>query len=90
MLRVPHLPISSFLPSADVVPPWFTSNISIDDNGDRKADYTLLDMNPVTGIFEVSPRLHLSVGREWSLSGMCAGVSLSLPSFAVWCVFVFV
>ncbi|KAK8406870.1 hypothetical protein O3P69_007431 [Scylla paramamosain] len=37
---------------ADVVPPWFTSNISIDEHGDRKADYTLLDMNSLTGIFE--------------------------------------
>ncbi|MPC82825.1 hypothetical protein E2C01_077511 [Portunus trituberculatus] len=41
------------LPAADVVPPWFTSNISIDEHGDRKADYTLLDMNSFTGIFEM-------------------------------------
>ncbi|KAK8741206.1 hypothetical protein OTU49_002557, partial [Cherax quadricarinatus] len=37
---------------SNVVPPWFTGNISIDARGDRKADYSLLDMNPVTGIFE--------------------------------------
>ncbi|KAL3886487.1 hypothetical protein ACJMK2_026472, partial [Sinanodonta woodiana] len=30
-----------------------TGNVSIDDNGDRSADYSLLDMNPSTGIFEV-------------------------------------
>ncbi|CAL4095533.1 unnamed protein product, partial [Meganyctiphanes norvegica] len=30
-----------------------TGNISIDDNGDRKADYSLLDMDPLTGYFKV-------------------------------------
>ncbi|XP_052786457.1 atrial natriuretic peptide receptor 1-like isoform X2 [Mya arenaria] len=30
-----------------------TGNVSIDDNGDRNADYSLLDMDPVTGEFEV-------------------------------------
>lgn len=29
-----------------------TGNLSIDENGDRNADYSLLDMNPDTGIFE--------------------------------------
>lgn len=33
-----------------------TGNLSIDDNGDRNADYSLLDMNPHTGYFEVSSR----------------------------------
>uniref|UniRef100_A0A5K3FFW0 guanylate cyclase n=1 Tax=Mesocestoides corti TaxID=53468 RepID=A0A5K3FFW0_MESCO len=28
-------------------------NVSVDDNGDRNADYSLLDMNPETGDFEV-------------------------------------
>ncbi|XP_066977790.1 atrial natriuretic peptide receptor 1-like [Macrobrachium rosenbergii] len=37
---------------ANVGPPWFTGNISIDARGDRKADYELLDMNPQTAIFE--------------------------------------
>ena len=31
-----------------------TGNVSIDDNGDRNADYSLLDMDPDTGEFEVS------------------------------------
>ncbi|XP_052264971.1 atrial natriuretic peptide receptor 1-like isoform X4 [Dreissena polymorpha] len=30
-----------------------TGNVSIDDNGDRNADYSLLDMDPVSGEFEV-------------------------------------
>ncbi|XP_053387549.1 atrial natriuretic peptide receptor 1-like isoform X2 [Mercenaria mercenaria] len=30
-----------------------TGNVSIDDNGDRNADYSLLDMDPETGEFEV-------------------------------------
>ncbi|XP_076366606.1 atrial natriuretic peptide receptor 1-like isoform X3 [Tachypleus tridentatus] len=30
-----------------------TGNVSIDENGDRKADYSLLDMDPRTGIFQV-------------------------------------
>ncbi|XP_064112052.1 atrial natriuretic peptide receptor 1-like [Macrobrachium nipponense] len=37
---------------ANVGPPWFTGNISIDARGDRKADYELLDMNSQTAIFE--------------------------------------
>ena len=38
---------------------WFnvisgiTGNVSINDNGDRDADYALLDMDPETGIFQV-------------------------------------
>ena len=31
-----------------------TGTVSIDDNGDRNADYSLLDMNPITHKFEVS------------------------------------
>ena len=31
-----------------------TGNVSIDDNGDRNADYSLLDMDPDTGEFEVT------------------------------------
>jgi len=34
-----------------------TGLVSIDANGDRNADYSLLDMNPNTGEFEV---LHLT------------------------------
>ncbi|OXA44047.1 Atrial natriuretic peptide receptor 1 [Folsomia candida] len=30
-----------------------TGNVSIDENGDRNADYSLLDMDPVTGAFHV-------------------------------------
>jgi atrial natriuretic peptide receptor A len=39
---------------------WFfsekgiTGTVSIDSNGDRNADYSLLDMNPETGEFQVS------------------------------------
>ncbi|KAL4216489.1 Nitrogen permease regulator 2 [Mactra antiquata] len=33
--------------------PGITGNVSIDDNGDRNADYSLLDMDPDTGEFEV-------------------------------------
>ena len=36
-----------------------TGNVSINDNGDRDADYALLDMDPETGIFQVE-RLILS------------------------------
>ena len=31
-----------------------TGNVSIDSNGDRNADYSLLDLNPKSGKFEVS------------------------------------
>lgn len=30
-----------------------TGAVRIDDNGDRDADYSLLDLDPVTGRFEV-------------------------------------
>lgn len=30
-----------------------TGNVTIDENGDRDADYSILDMNPDTGKFEV-------------------------------------
>lgn len=30
-----------------------TGKVTIDGNGDRDADYSILDMNPVTGHFEV-------------------------------------
>lgn len=30
-----------------------TGMVRIDDNGDRDADYSLLDLDPVTGRFEV-------------------------------------
>lgn len=30
-----------------------TGNVTIDSNGDRISDYSLLDMNPITGNFEV-------------------------------------
>lgn len=31
-----------------------TGNVIIDSNGDRISEYTLLDMNPTTGLFEVT------------------------------------
>ena len=31
-----------------------TGTVSIDENGDRNADYSLLDLNPTTGNFEVN------------------------------------
>ena len=31
-----------------------SGNVSINDNGDRSADYALLDMDPKTGVFEVT------------------------------------
>ena len=33
--------------------PGISGNVSIDENGDRNADYSLLDMDPITGIFQV-------------------------------------
>ncbi len=34
-------------------PSGIGGNISMDDNGDRNADYSLLDMDPETGVFQV-------------------------------------
>ena len=33
-----------------------TGNVTIDSNGDRISNYSLLDLNPETGLFEVSNR----------------------------------
>jgi len=30
-----------------------TGKVSIDENGDRNADYSLLDLDPETGLFQV-------------------------------------
>jgi len=30
-----------------------SGNVSMDENGDRNVDYSLLDMDPITGIFQV-------------------------------------
>ncbi|GBN02069.1 hypothetical protein AVEN_98474-1, partial [Araneus ventricosus] len=30
-----------------------TGKVTIDENGDRDADYSILDLNPETGVFEV-------------------------------------
>lgn len=30
-----------------------TGHVRIDDNGDRDADYSILDLDPITGRFEV-------------------------------------
>ncbi|XP_015786480.1 atrial natriuretic peptide receptor 1 isoform X2 [Tetranychus urticae] len=40
-----------------------TGNVSIDENGDRNADYSLLDMDPNSGNFEVVAN-YFSVNRE--------------------------
>ena len=37
-----------------------TGTVSIDENGDRNADYSLLDLNPKTGDFEVGCFHHLT------------------------------
>lgn len=33
--------------------PGITGHVRIDDDGDRDADYSILDLDPITGKFEV-------------------------------------
>lgn len=33
--------------------PGITGHVRIDDNGDRDADYSIIDLDPITGRFEV-------------------------------------
>ena len=52
--------ICSFPPGRIIIHAFLASlgiagNVSVDINGDRNADYSLLDMNPKTGVFEVRP-----------------------------------
>ena len=42
-----------------------TGNVSIDDNGDRNADYSLLDMDPDTGEFEVTINNLMNIHDFW-------------------------
>ncbi|PBC26770.1 Atrial natriuretic peptide receptor [Apis cerana cerana] len=42
-----------------------TGHVRIDDNGDRDADYSILDLDPITGRFEVVAH-YLGVNREYS------------------------
>lgn len=35
-----------------------TGNVRIDDNGDRDADYSILDLDPINGKFEVCSLKH--------------------------------
>jgi hypothetical protein len=42
-------------------PTGITGHVRIDDNGDRDADYSVLDLDPITGRFEV-------VGHYYGLS----------------------
>ncbi len=48
-----------------------TGNVTIDANGDRKADYSLLDMNPETGKFEVKSQIkEISLSLAWWIQAM--------------------
>ncbi|TGZ50130.1 Guanylate cyclase [Temnothorax longispinosus] len=42
-----------------------TGHVRIDDNGDRDADYSILDLDPITGRFEVVAH-YLGLNREYS------------------------
>ncbi|KAK2579330.1 hypothetical protein KPH14_008282 [Odynerus spinipes] len=42
-----------------------TGHVRIDDNGDRDADYSILDLDPITGRFEVVAH-YLGVNRQYS------------------------
>jgi len=44
-------------PLAIITIAGITGTVSIDANGDRNGDYSILDMNPKTGRFEVSASL---------------------------------
>ena len=51
-LRTPcccHIPCDVYYLSEKGI----SGNVSIDVNGDRNADYSLLDMDPATGLFQV-------------------------------------
>jgi len=57
-----------------------TGKVSIDENGDRNADYSLLDLDPETGLFEV--RLFMVNARLWSLHTKINSDSVSKSIFA--------
>jgi len=44
-----------------------TGTVSIDANGDRNGDYSLLDMNPKTGQFQVSASLKFNTQMLMSI-----------------------
>lgn len=49
-----YLKFAFLVESVSVCMPGITGTVSIDANGDRNGDYSLLDLNPVTQKFEVS------------------------------------
>ena len=54
-----------------------TGVVSIDENGDRNADYSLLDMDPKSGIFEVTtmsipPTLECAMNKFQVPSRVCS------------------
>jgi hypothetical protein len=49
------------------LPAGLAGQVNIDTNGDRIADYSLLDMDPATDTFRVSTRLHSAQGAVHSL-----------------------
>lgn len=42
-------------PDLHCLPPGVTGFLKIDENGDRESDYSLWDMDPTLGDFQVSP-----------------------------------
>lgn len=42
-----------------------TGNVTIDDNGDRISDYSLYDMNPDTGYFELVANYYHDIGLQY-------------------------
>ncbi|XP_076309268.1 atrial natriuretic peptide receptor 1-like [Tachypleus tridentatus] len=47
-----------------------TGSVSIDENGDRKADYSLLDMDPTTGLFQVVANYYGDSGQFEDVPGV--------------------
>ena len=74
---LPH-PAPFCLREALPFPTGITGNVSIDGNGDRQADYSLLDMDPETGNFEVR------INTRHSVCSMFDAFSDQYPAAKLW------
>jgi len=58
-----------------------TGSVSIDSNGDRNGDYSLLDMNPKTGTFQVRASLEITTApfSLFSDAFVCIFLHIHIP-----------
>jgi hypothetical protein len=86
--RSPSHEEGEFVTSCASLPAGLAGQVNIDTNGDRIADYSLLDMDPVTNTFHVSTGFILCCGLDVHLLQTKAPSILAGYAHMCWCVLV--